>query len=141
MKKILIILLYVSIGIVTGINANAQKQGNEKTWTWTVAHKDTCWKMDDVGQQMALGIQVVASNMYDGYFKLWTKSEQSIDWMPLGLATAGGDSINVATLISKGIISGGWHYPDPVFTNIRVCFYHKLDTVGTIKIYETLIKR
>ena len=138
MKKLIIIsLMFLSVNIF------AQKQGNEKTFTWTVAHKDTCWRLDDIGQNMELGLQIVFSNMLNGYFKLYGKSGQASSWMQYGSASLqnAGDSINIASVVAVGANSGGWEHLAPIFNNLRLCFFHVTDTVGTISIYQTLMKK
>lgn len=139
MKNILIIGL-----LFLGCNLIAQKPGNENVFgPWTVAHKDTCWTLDPIGEGRGIAIQVEEQNMLNGYFKLWGKSSTSSVWVQYGSGsfTQGTDSINIATLVGRGLTSSGWTGDAPLWYDLKVCFYHVLDTVGTLKVHQTIIKR
>jgi hypothetical protein len=138
MKNILILGF-----LLLSLNLAAQKPGNEKTYAWTVAHKDTCWILDDIGQNQTCALQVVFENMTNGYFKLFGKSGKATQWVQYGSSTftQGTDSINIVTVLSAGLSSSGWIYDTPILNNMKCCFYHVTDTIGTITLYETLTRR
>lgn len=138
MKNILITgLLFLSF------NLFAQRPGNEKVINWTVTHKDTCWILDAIGEGRSITLQIVETNMINGYFKLLGKSSTALAWAQYGSGTfiQGTDSINIVTLLSKGLTSGGWIGESPLFYDWKVCFYHVTDTVGTLKFYESIMKK
>jgi hypothetical protein len=138
MKNILIIGL-----IFLSFNLFAQRPGNEKMITWTVAHKDTCWVLDNIGEGHSVALQIEELNMLNGYFKLFGKSSTASAWVQYGsgVFTSGSDSINIPTLLAHGLTSCAWLYENPILYSWKACFYHVTDTVGTIKIHETIMKK
>jgi hypothetical protein len=136
MKTIFILAL-----LLFSYYAIGQRPGDEKVINWTVANKDTCWTLDDIGRKQSVALQVVA-DLANGYFKLFGKSGKATEWFQYGSGsfTQGMDSINVATLRSRNLTSSGWAYDTPIFNNWKVCFYVVTDTVGTVSLYETITK-